>query len=227
MKTTIAALLFVLSSSLIISCQKEISPDIITQTGGNTGGNGNTPSYLPTTTGSWWKYKDSTSGTLSTSTIANRTKTINSIVYKAMMNNVSATDTGWVASPQPNYYIYEKGVSPNTGASYDMLFHYLNDTVSVGSHWNYVAGQGNGFSASIQTTVVERNITMTVAGKSYKNVIHTALVLTYDIFGTSMDAMQYDYFTAQGVGIIKVRSTGLTLLSGFQACSDLVDYSVK
>jgi hypothetical protein len=140
---------------------------------------------------------------------------------------VNTTDTGWMASPQPNYYLYAKGVSPNTGASYDILFHYLNDTASVGNSWQYTAGQGNGFTAYIQTTIIEHNLTMTVAGKSYNNVIHTRLVWTYDIFGTSLDAMMYDYFTAKGVGIIKVRSEGLTLISGFKACSDLIDYSIK
>lgn len=68
---------------------------------------------------------------------------------------------------------------------------------------------------------------MTVQGKTYNNVIHTRLVLTYDVYGSTLDAMAYDYFTAKGIGIIKVRSEGLTLLSGFSACSDLIDYSIK
>lgn len=225
MKKTIPALLFVLASMLVISCQKEISGEIISLTGGNS--TGNKDSYSPTTTGTWWKYKDSTSGITTTTTIADRTKTVNGIVYKAMVGDAGTTDTGWIASPQPDYYIYQKGVSPNSGASYDVLFHYLNDTASVGSHWKYQAGQGNGFTAFIETTIMERNITMTVAGKSYQDVIHTQLVWTYEIFGQAIDAMQYDYFTAKGVGIIKIRSTGLTLLSGFQACTDLVDYSIK
>ena len=227
MKKRLPTLLLILSSLFIISCQKEVSPDTITQTGGNGGRAGGTGSYYPTTTGSWWMYKDTTTGMTTTSTVVNRNKTINSIVYKAMMNNVSSTDTGWIASPQPNYYMYQKGVSPNTGASYDVLFHYLNDTASVGYKWQYMAGQGNGFTAHIQTTIKERNITMTVAGKSYNNVIHTELIWTYDIFGTAMDAMQYDYYIAKDVGIIKVRSEGLTLLSGFRACTDLIDYSIK
>jgi hypothetical protein len=42
-----------------------------------------------------------------------------------------------------------------------------------------------------------------------------------------MDFMSYDYFTAKGIGIIKVRSTGEGMLAGFTACSDLIDYSIK
>lgn len=227
MKKINFVLLFLTASVFLISCQKEVSTELGSQTGGTGTGTGDKTSYYPTTTGSWWKFKDTASGSTSTSTMVNRTKSVNGITYKALINDVNTRDTAWVASPQPNYYLYIKGVSPNTGASYDMLFHYLNDTASVGKNWQYTAGQGNGFTAQIQTTIVERNITMTVAGKSYSNVIHTQLILTYDIFGTSLDAMMYDYFTAKGVGVIKVRSEGLSLISGFKACSDLIDYSIK
>jgi hypothetical protein len=228
MKKINLALLVFFASLFLISCQKEVSTELGPQTGGTGAGSGNKTSYNPTTSGSWWKYKDTASGMISTDTMLKRTNTINGIVYTAMIGqNAMLKDTAWVASPQPNYYMYEKGVSPNTGASYDMLFHYLNDTAAVGSNWQYTAGQGNGFTALIQTTIVERNISLTVAGKSYSNVIHTRLVLTYDVYGSSLDAMAYDYFTAKGIGIIKVRSEGLTLLSGFKACSDLVDYSIK
>jgi hypothetical protein len=228
MKKINLALLVFPAFLFLTSCQKEVSTELGTQTGGTGTGSGNKASYNPTTAGSWWKYKDTASGTISTGTMLKRTNTINGIVYTAMISeNAMLKDTAWVASPQPNYYMYEKGVSPNTGASYDMLFHYLNDTAAVGSNWQYTAGQGNGFTALIQTTIVERNISMTVAGKSYSNVIHTKLVLTYDVYGSALDAMAYDYFIAKGIGIIKVRSEGLTLLSGFKACSDLIDYSIK
>ena len=208
-------------SLVFISCQRDpVSPNP------QTGGNNSATSYNPTTVGSWWKYKDSTTGGLSTTTIANRTKTINGILYSAMVSDM-APDTAWASSAQPNYYTYAKGISPNTGASYDILFHYLNDTASVGYSWRYTAGQGNGFTAYIRTTILERNISMTVAGKSYNNVIHTRVLWTYDVVGTLMDAMVYDYFIAKGVGIIKVRSEGLTLLAGFKGCSDLIDYGIK
>ena len=216
------AFLSLIVSFVFISCQRDpVSPNP------QSGGNGGASSYNPTTVGSWWKYKDSTTGGLSTTTIASRTKTINGILYAAMVSEIPSQDTAWVSSAQPNYYTYAKGVSPNTGASYDILFHYLNDTASVGYTWRYTAGQGNGFTAYIRTTILERNISMTVAGKSYNNVIHTKVLWTYDVMGTLMDAMLYDYFIAKGVGIIKVRSEGLTLLAGFKGCSDLTDYGIK
>jgi hypothetical protein len=227
-KPGIAIILF-LPSFYLLSCQKEVDRNTLSPAGGNGGAGNNTQgSFHPTSAGSWWKYKDTATGSTSTSTIVNRTKTINGILYTAIVGENSAQkDTAWIASPQPNYYMYEKGTSPNTGASYDVTFHYLNDTASVGYNWQYTAGQGNGFTAYIQTIIVERNINMTVGGKSFNNVIHTRLIWSYDILGTVMEVMSYDYFIAKGVGIIKVRSEGQNLLSGFKACYDLIDYSIK
>lgn len=227
-KPGIAFILF-FSSFYLLSCQKEVDPNTLSPGGGNGGGGSNTQgSFHPTSVGSWWKYKDSATGSISTSTIVNRTKTINGILYTAMIGeNAVQRDTGWIASPQPNYYMYIKGISPNTGASYDVTFHYLNDTASVGYKWQYMAGQGNGFTAYIQTIIVERNISMTVGGKSFNNVIHTRLIWSYDILGTVMEFVSYDYFIAKGVGVIKVRAEGTNIFSGVKSCSDLVDYSIK
>lgn len=224
----------------LISCQKE--PDFIDapQTGGNTGGSnggnggGNsggssTGTYNPLTSGTTWKFKDTATNAITTLTVTNAKKTISNVVYTGVVGSTAAqSDTAWMAKDGANYYERAKGVSPNTGASYDFLFHYLNDTASVGYNWTYNAGQGNGFTAWIKTTIIERNISMTVGGKTYQNVIHTRLDLSYDILGSIMDFGSYDFFVAKGVGIIKVRASlssfGVPLL---QTCSDLFDYTIK
>lgn len=141
-KTDLTLLIFFILSLFFTSCQKEISSELGTQAGGAGSGSGNKTSYNPTTPGTWWKYKDTASGAVSTATMLNLTSKINGIVYTAMLGeNATVKDTAWVASPQPDYYLYEKGVSPNTGASYNMLFHYLNDTAAVGTNWQYTAGR--------------------------------------------------------------------------------------
>lgn len=217
----------------LFSCQKEVSFDDPTQTNngnsGGTGGTGNATrnSYFPLTNGSWWKYKDSLTGTTSVGTASNVTKTINNILYSAIVTAMGTqTDTSWAASPQPNYYMTAKGVSPS-GGTYDILFHYLNDTASVGYNWQYNAGNGNGFTALIKTTIVAKGLTMTVAGKTYNDVIQTRLDLSYDV-GTIMDFGSYNYYTAKGVGVIKVRTKlemmGITMV---ETCSDLIDYNIK
>jgi len=223
MRTISSVLIVFLFSLMLLSCQKEISLDNTPGGGGGSGsGSGTVNSYQPLTTGTWWKYKDSASGTISTSSVINASRTINSVVYKGV-SDAAATDTGWMASPQPNYYIAAEGQSPNSGAPYDIVFHYLNDTASVGYNWVYNAGQGNGFTAIMKTTIVQKNLTMIVQGKTYSNVIHSNMLLSYNIFGSIIEFGTYDYFTAKGVGIIKIRSD----FGVFQSCSDLVDHLIK
>ncbi|HZH64569.1 MAG TPA: hypothetical protein VEY10_06710 [Flavisolibacter sp.] len=215
----------------LISCQKEADFTDPAQGGTGNGGNGTNPatSYYPLTKGSWWKYKDSLTGTTTSGTATNVTKSINGITYTAVVaTGGSQIDTSWIASPQPNYYITVHGNSPNTGAGFNIVFHYLNDTAAVGHNWEYNAGQGNGFTAIVKTTIVERNLSMTVTGKHFKNVIHTRLDLKYDMLGFIMEAGTYDYFIAKGVGIIKVRTQLLNFgVPVLQSCADLTDHSIK
>jgi hypothetical protein len=224
---------------ILFSCQKEIDPGILGTTAGGTpggggsggtgGGTGSTStSYHPTTVGSYWKYKDSADGTIMTNTMIAQTLTNNGITFRGMRStSPTVTDTVNVASPQPQYYYYEAGLSPNSGASFDLLFNYLNDTASVGYTWQYTAGQGNGFTASLKGTIVERNISVTVQGKTYTNVIHSHLDMSYNIFGVSMDVGYYDYFVAKGVGIVRMRSGVDAFGTVSSICSDLTEYHIQ
>jgi hypothetical protein len=231
MKKLVFALMIL---SALVSCQKEIDVTVPQQSGGpagggGTGGGGSTGSnsYNPITVGTWWKWKDSASGTFITDTVTNITKTISGILFNAVKAS-NSTDTGWMASPSPNYYSASKGVSPNTGASYDLLIHFLNDTASVGYNWQYNAGQGNGFTAYLKTTIMERNISMTVQGVTYNNVIHTHQDLSYDILGTIMSFGSYEYYVAKGIGIIKIRSDlGIAGSPTTKGCTDLVAYHIN
>jgi hypothetical protein len=233
MRKLYPVLICICSSIFFLSCQKEVDfTDPSQGNNGGSGGNGGSgstaDSYYPLTKDSWWKYKDSLSGTVTDGKAINRTKTINGIVYTAIVPvTAPATDTSWFAAPRPNYYISQKGVSPS-GNAFDITFHYLNDTASVGYNWQYNAGQGNGFIAYIKTTIMEKNISITVAGKNYTNVIHTRLDLSYDVLGTLMDFGSYDYYIAKGIGIVKIRTEltmfGMPLL---QTSADLLDYQIK
>jgi len=224
MRFITCALMGMLSIALF-SCQKELDPNIITDPVGN-GGNGGNGSYQPLTPGSWWKYKDSATGNTYTNTIINTTKTINNTVFRGVVSTLTQSDTGYQAAPSPNYFLTQKGISPQ-GAPFDFLFHYLNDTASVGYNWSYVAGTGNGFTAYHKTTIVERGITVTIAGKTYNNVIHTKLDWSYDIMGTIFDLSDYDFYIAKNVGVIRIR----TVINGFgtfiQDCKDLVEYHIQ
>jgi hypothetical protein len=224
--------LLLLVTLFVAGCQKEIDftdrngSGSGTGGGGNGGGNVSGGSFCPTTVGTWWKYKDSTSGAITTQTIQNTTQTRNGILYKAVTVS-GRSDTGWYASPRPGYYLAQAGTDPGTGASYDMVFHYLNDTAAIGYSWEYVAGQGNGFAADMKTTIVEKGLTMTVGGKTYKDVTHTTMHLSYDLGIIVLDAAVYDFYVARGAGIIKIRTNIDALGTTLQTCSDLIDHSIK
>lgn len=226
-KLTSAALCLLLSL-FIISCQKETSQE---QNGpGGNGSSNNNATYYPLTEGTWWKYKDSVTGNITLQTITKKTKTINNIVHTGIIgsiNGVQSPDTAWAAAHRPDYFLTAEGVSPNTGAPFDFTFHFLNDTASVGYNWEYDAGHGNGFTAYLKTTIIERGIAKKVAGKNYTNVIHTRLELFYEIFGTVMKFATYHYYIAQGVGIVRIESEISNMGFSFKTSGDLIDYQIK
>jgi hypothetical protein len=229
MKTRFLYLLSVLLITLS-SCQKEVTdPDVQPTTGGTggTGGTGNTGSgtYLPLTKNTFWKFQDSASGAITIMTVLDKTTTINGKLFTDVLgSNSTQTDTGYMTRQGADYFTYAQ--VNNGTSSGNFLFHYLNDTAAAGSSWEYIAGQGNGYVAYIKTTIVERNLSRTVAGKTYTDVIHTRMDLSYDL-GERVDAGYYDYYTAKNIGIIQVKSRLGMFGSQFAASSDLVDYQIK
>ena len=216
-------------SLFLFSCQQEIEDITTNPPGGGGGGGGSTSgNYQPLTNGSWWKFKDSASGALSTTTATNSTQSFNSILYTALTStNGTQTSTAYMAAPSPNYYMRIMGISPTSGAPFDITFHYLNDTASVAYNWTYNAGQGNGFTALVKTTILEKNITMSIEGKTYTNVTRTRLDLSYDIMGTIMDFGYYEFFASKGVGLVKTRAELGSFGMGIKTCSNLVDHQIQ
>ena len=226
-------------ASLATGCSKEISVETNGNgpgTGPGTGGGGTTPgqdTYMPVSKNSYWKYK--LTGIFpgeTTLTCTGTSRTVNGlscIVFTSTSTSTPGTAEGFFAIKDHNYYTIQKGVSPNTGAAFDINFLYLNDTASVGYNWNYKAGQGNGYTAYLDGTIMEKGITMTVEGKTYKDVIHTEIELQYDIPMVGiLTFATYDYYVAKNVGIIKLDSEGNPVLSpGTQSFMDLIEYSVK
>ncbi|HEY1113386.1 MAG TPA: hypothetical protein VGE66_07485 [Chitinophagaceae bacterium] len=208
----------------LVSCQKEVDT-ILAPTPNNPS---NSTNYQPLTANSFWKYKDSLTGAVSQATVVNKTKLINSRNYTAALSTMAQrTDTSWMAVDGPNYFIYADVVSPNTGAPATLLFHYLNDTASVGYNWQYDAGHGNNFPAIVKTIIMERGITHTVEGKTYPDVIHTRLELNYNVMGTVMKFGTYDYYIAKGVGIVRTRTLIDVMGMTMESSSNLLEYQVK
>lgn len=220
---------------LATGCGKEISVETHGAGPGN-GPGGGTPTgdtYQPTSKNSFWKYK--LTGAFpgeTTLTSTGESRTVNNlpcIVFTSTSTISSSNGEGFFSIKDHNYYTIQKGTSPNTGASFDVNFLYLNDTASEGYTWNYKAGQGNGFTAYIAGEIEEKGITMAVEGKTYKDVIHTKVELQYEIplMGT-LTLATYDYYVAKNIGIIKLDTEGNPILSpGAHSEMNLIDYSIK
>jgi len=219
MRKSIPALILILSTISLWSCQKEIddtrksSSGIILNT------------YLPLTSGTYWKLKDSASGTIQTNTVTAVTKTINNIVFTAVANDQSA-DTAYMANDGNNYYLYENVIAPN-GNSAAVLLHYLNDSASVRQNWQYAAGSGNGYTINIKGEVIEKGVSINLNNKTYANVIHTRLHMSFDVLGTIVDVGYYDFYVAKGIGIVQVRTHLDFMGTTIQSLISLVDYHIR
>ncbi len=226
MRKSLRFLLIVIFITGMVSCQKEFAiEDLPAGTTPSTGNNGSDSkdSYQPLSKDSYWKYKDSLTGTITTQTATAITKTFDNRTYTAIANSDGTnTDTIYSANNLISYYSY--GEVGNGSSSGSFLFHYLNDTVPVGQSWEYLAGQGNGIDVHIKATVIKKGMSVTVNNFNYTNVVHTDLELSYDMIGP---VIKYEFYVAKGVGIIKVRSRGVGLTQGFESCTDLIEYKIK
>jgi hypothetical protein len=225
-------LFFLGVSFLVSSCQKEINFDTPPGSGPGPGTGGNTNfGYQPVGKNSYWKYRQtgSFSGDI-TITSTGQKKTVNGIEYTMFSTiPVSPGAEQMLGTKDHNLYTLAQGNSPNTGAPFDLNMLYTNDTAPVGYTWEHTAGHGNGFTALTPGSILEKGISLTVAGKNFQNVIHSQISLQYELplFGIVSFAT-YDYYVAKDVGIIRIETTGDPVMApGVHSISDLIEYSIK
>lgn len=218
-------MLLAASLLMIYSCSKDSSSN------NNGGGNSTADSYHPLTANSFWTYKDSTDGSVRTLTATNKTQNIGGQTYTVLVDTSSSGIDTVLASNQGHdyyYYLNSSGASTN-GVPISATLHYLNDTASVGSSWQYNAGTVGGLPATVKTTVVEKNVSVSVNSKTYNNVYHTRMDVSVNAFGTQASVGSYDFFIAKGVGIVRIRAVlgGGLLGSAVNTDTELTDYSIK
>lgn len=131
------------------SCKKEKSTE--PNLPGGAGSEGGT--YQPMSKDSYWKYK--MTGSMSaenTITSTGTARTVNGIAGTLFTSksNVTGVEEGVYAIKDHKYYLFQKGVSPNSGVSVDLSFLYLNDTASVGYTWRHMGGAGKRFVGDIR-----------------------------------------------------------------------------
>jgi hypothetical protein len=166
--------------------------------------------YLPTSAGSVWTYGGTAPYTLTATGV---TKTMNGKIYYEM-------ETKQGTSVSKSYALKENGSYTAIGMVPDMgtlEMTILKDNVPVGQSWEQ-ATTTSGIDTKLTYTIVEKNVTKAVEGKTYNDVIHVKLTYTYSLgsidFGLEEDLSEYfdledldlnvdaHYYFAKGVGLI-------------------------
>lgn len=179
-------------------------------------------SYLPLTKNTFWKYRDSVSGSFKTITVFGNQIRINSRSYNVMTGSFWATPI-YYAVIGNDYYIQQE----LEGVPVEILF--LNDVASVGDSWTVDMGIINGDATTGLGSIIKKGMTLKVEGKTYQNVIHSRFSVYYKIANVTHTSGGYDYYTAKGVGIVRLEGNfgidGVQIL--YSETKTLVDFSIK
>ena len=182
--------------------------------------------YLPLTDGSTWKYNYASDGGTTDTLIVKMTGGTTQINGRAYYNASSTYRQG----TSPGYFyagnhFYVTRTADEGSGSIELQL--LNDTASVGYQWITIPtdnGLLGGTPVQTINTIKEKNITRTLNGKTFTNVIHTQVQLQYNNgsgFGTTVT---YDFYLAKGIGLIENDANTEDILHETET---LFDYSVK
>lgn len=182
----------------------------------------NLTTYLPLTKNTFWKYKDSTTGKLITLTVTGVQKTIRNKSYETIAGSLY-TNPAYYSVAGNDYYVYYE----LAGIEKEFLF--LNDIKVAGDSWMVDMGLINGQVATGIGRIIQREKTIHVEGRTYQHVIHSTFTIYYQLSGNTLSYGGYDYYTARGVGIVKMEShfgiDGVQTL--FTDLKTLVDFSIR
>ncbi|RFM30003.1 hypothetical protein DXN05_03255 [Deminuibacter soli] len=188
------------------------------------------PDYQPGTKGSYWKYKDSATGDVYTQTVLDSTAVFDNITYKAIASSGPGGDTRlFYAKLASKYYLHTSFSIDDTNVPFTL--NYLDDSVATGTSWTTTTNinySGTAIPVQVKTTILEKNLTKTVNGKQYTNIIHSSVVASFNVLIVN-GSITSDYYCAPGLGIIRteIKSSGsLPGLPGAQV-SELTEYKIQ
>lgn len=190
----------------------------------NGGGAGN-DSYLPTTKGSSWTYQSNMSGTtqLSRSYLTGTVTSINGQNYYELKTSALGKEgLSYYYVKDKKYKMRSTTVESNT----TLEFFLLDDNLTVGGEWTATMtdnGLVNEVPGRTKNKIVESGITKTVLNKTYKNVVHTHVIVQYNFGSGFQDFVDYDFYLAKGIGIIETD----TNFGSYSTSSYLSEYSIK
>ncbi|HEY4327046.1 MAG TPA: hypothetical protein VGN20_23875 [Mucilaginibacter sp.] len=193
---------------------------------------GNQPSsadsYFPTTAGSSWRYfdivQDGTKDTIIVK-MTNQTAIFNGKTYTAATTMSRQSGAGTEYFYAANHLFALRALNAYAGTTVE--FKMFNDTAAVGSSLISSPtddGLVDGVPARTVNTIVAKNLTRTIGGKTYTNVIHTEVDFQYDYSGGYSTGFTYDFYLAKGIGVIESQ---FTILGSLYEEQFLIDDTIK
>ena len=153
--------------------------------------------YVPTTTGTTWSYGGRSPYTL---TVTGNTKVINGKTYHEIQGQQGVTAYKAYVVTEKNVYTTIGLVSGMSNLEVDIL----KDDLTLGSTWQQT-GEVNGIDVKLKFTIIEKDITKIVDGKTFNDVIAVKMAGTYTYSGIETGInFTTDYYFAKGVGLILI-----------------------
>jgi hypothetical protein len=187
------------------------------------GGTTNSDSYQPVTKGSTWKYSFQVIGQ---STAQENTITMTGDVmtkngntyYKALQILGTDSAVGYFAHTGSLYISH--GEDDNTEEPY------LDDSKAVGGAYILKITDDTAGATPTQYlgTILEKDISKTIGGKTFKNVIHTRLEFQANTGSGFQTTDKNEYYIAKGIGIIEIDAYLGSILLAKQT---IVSYNIK
>ena len=230
MKNLVAVLL-IAASLFAVSCQKEITGEILPVVpGGGSGGTGGTLDkcitcdYFPICNKMWYEYVDSSGSGLIT------TRDTLYLVKDTVIKTIAYTKIR--TAPNVNqYYSCIGGVVRAYGVTVDITsgaqaftdLTMLKSTQPIGTTWTDLV-TNFGTTAEYKFTI-DSKAPLSVSGKTYNDVIKVKLITSALVFGISIPTVETDYYYAKDVGL--VYAYVLDLLNGEESSRTLKSYFIK
>jgi hypothetical protein len=198
-------------------------------------------SYFPQTYGSSWTYRDSIYGEPTDTAAAIYGVKINNLVFT--MNGDSTNFNGRLCYNAAISAV-QNSVGPSTAYFYAFKHLYtvfestppyglialdiLVDTASAGFTWTSIPTFDhmlNGNPVKTINTIVQKNITRVIGGKTFTNVTHTSANLQTNISNAGYKNIAYfDFYVAKGIGLIEKDAY---IYGSFNETRTIIDYTIK
>ena len=208
-----------LIATIFVGCKKD-SSNKTTPPGSST--------YFPVTAGSSWVYNNAiTNGATNTNTITMTGKTvvINGKTYYSALSitPTKETDTTYYYAEDHDYAI--RGSNAAAGVTIELQAG--NDAQPVGYTWTTAPSDNGtiaGLPAQTVNTIVEKNVSRTINGKVYTNVIHTRANLQYNTGTGFLTVAVYDIYLAMGIGLVEADSS---IGGALYESETIISYTIK